>query len=76
MDRQHYEQLLNLAERGDLAEGARLRFIEEAEAMFDAPGGVTAALHKMVRALARLSDKDSASATYLREAIRLLRQLQ
>lgn len=76
MERQQYDRLLNLAERGDLSPEERLRFIEEAEALADAPGGVHAALPSLIQAAALLRDQDSEAARYVREAIRLLRQLE
>ncbi|MGE5546181.1 MAG: hypothetical protein ACM33T_04745 [Solirubrobacterales bacterium] len=78
MDRQHYDRLLSLAERSDLSPEERLKFIEEAEALADAPGGVHAALPALIRAAARLgADEDEAEAArYVREAIRMLRQME
>lgn len=76
MERQQYDRLLNLAERGDLSAEERLKFIEEAEALADAPGGVHAALPRLIQAAALLRDQDLAAARYVREAIRLLRQLE
>ena len=75
MDRFHYDRLLNVAERGDLTPEERIEFIEQAESLADAPGGVHAALPKLMHAYALLGDKDTEAATYVREAIRLLRQL-
>ncbi len=75
MDRLHYDRLLNVAERGDLTPEERLEFIEQAESLADAPGGVHAALPKLMHAYALLRDKDTEAAIYVREAIRLLRQL-
>ena len=76
MERQQYDQLLNLAERSDLAAEECLKFIEEAEALADAPGGVHAALPRLIQAAALLRDDDLDAARYVREAIRLLRQLE
>ncbi len=76
MDRFHYDQLLNLAERGDLTPEERMEFIEQAESLADAPGGVHAVLPGLVQAAARLRPQDTEVAAYVREAIRLLRQME
>ncbi len=76
MDQEHYERLLNLAERADLSSEERMEFIEQAEALADTPGGVHAALPKLIHAAALLRDRDTEVAVYVREAIRLLRQME
>lgn len=74
MERQDYERLLILAERGDLTPEERLEFIEQTEELSDAPGGVRAALPHLIRAASLLRDEDSEAARSVREAIRLLRE--
>ncbi len=75
MDRKQYDDLLNLAERGDLEPDERREFIELAESLADAPGGIHAALPSLIKAAAHLPDLQSPAAHYVREAIRLLRQM-
>ena len=76
MDRFHYDRLLNLAERGDLTPEERIEFIEQDESLADAPGGVHAALPRLIQAAALLRNQDTQVATYVREAIRLLQQME
>jgi len=76
MDRERYDQMLSLAERGDLTTDERRAFIALAETLADAPGGVHAAMPKLIHAAALLSDKETEAAKAVREAIRLLRLLE
>jgi hypothetical protein len=76
MEREQYDELLNLAERSDLTYDERRKFIALAEALTDAPGGVHAALPKLLHAVALLSHKETAAANSAREAIRLLRMME
>ena len=76
MDRKRYDDLLNLAERGDLDPDERREFIEMAESLADAPGGIHGALPSLIKAAAHLPDPRSPAAHYVREAIRLLRRME
>jgi len=76
MDLEHYDELLSLAERGDLTDDERRRFIAQAETLANAPGGVHAAMPKLIHAAALLSHKDAKAAESVREAIRLLRMME
>ena len=76
MDREQYDELLSLAERGDLTNDERRKFIALAEKLADAPGGVHAAMPKLIHAAALLSHKETEAAKSVREAIRLLRMLE
>lgn len=75
MKRDDYDRLLIIAEHGDLSPEERLKFIEETEAMADAPGGIPMALPDMMEEAQTLRRSHSAKARYLREAIRLLGEL-
>jgi len=76
MDREHYDRLLNLAETGDLTDDERRAFIVQAEMLSDAPAGVHAAMPKLTHAAALMGRKDAEAAKSVREAIRLLKQLE
>jgi hypothetical protein len=75
MDRQSYDRLLHLAERADLSDEERVEFVEQAEALADAPGGLHRALPKLIRATALLGKQHPEVSAYLREAIGILRQM-